>query len=108
MSVWVWEVPQVWSRLGYPALAWLGGWRRKEWLEIWSCPDPAGIWGVLGGHCCAWLWVSLVLGVQLCRRGDPSLLKGGGTGSDAPVLQDVGFLFLCRGRARLLPWYFPY
>lgn len=51
--------------------------------------------------------VSLILGVQLCRRGDPSL----GMGKEPGVMSlcfRMLVLFLFRGRARLLPWYFPY
>lgn len=79
------------EQAGVPCPAMAGRMEKKGMagnLEL-SCPCRnlgSGGWA-LQSLSCAWLWVSLVLGVQLCRRGDPSLLKGGGTGSDAPVLQ---------------------
>lgn len=99
-----------------PILAWLGGWRkalagRNGWKfgvvplilqEFGDCsPSLSSLRAVPG------FGVSLILGVQLCRRGDPSLGRGKEQGV-MPLCFRMLVLFLFRGRARLLPWYFPY
>lgn len=127
MSPWAWGssgVEQDVPGMGFPARPSHPGMAgrmekgsgRKEHLESCSChPVPAGIRGVVGGHLpeqsqsCAWLWGSPGSGGAAwgsCAGGG-SPWKGEGAGSNAPVLQDVGFV-LFRGRARLVPWYFPY
>lgn len=114
------EGPQVCSRMGslLPCLGWEddggGLWQEGMSGKLDCHPVPAGI-----GHCTPSLTspravlgcgAPLALGVQprvAVQEGMPALGRVAAAGSGALVLQEVGFV-LSRGRARLLPWYFPY